>query len=593
MIRVKKLGGGKNIYDLKLGELYIAWFEKGKLFLNKNVLVRLKSREQPTKDTPVMVKKIIPPNIVEAEKINDEYEIIEEPIEFINLSFDNAGETITVICRIDDIYQTSGPTSFTLFDGTSTLRASAFSGAGKRAFPELKKDDIISARLLLKKREDYLESELVSFKKIQNKDVFIKKLDSLIEKKSQPDKVDFLIKSETLEKLKPRILTIAKEIKRAIVEERPIILRHHADCDGYSGAIALERAIIPLIIEHHKDERAQWFYYKRAPTKAPYYDYSDVTKDLTFSLQETAKKNYKEPLIILVDNGSTEEDLLGIRKVKIFGAKIVVIDHHFTFIENGRSIVDNYLDAHVNPYLVGGDKNITAGMIATEIARFINRKVSNIYFIPALAGFGDRSRGNDFEQYVELAMKAGYDKDFLKALSEAIDFEAHYLKFIESRGLMDDIFGADRDRQHKLVKLMKDEIESKRAQQLETIKHFIRVEDLGRFVLAKMEIEKLTHAGDFPSVGKATGLTHDYLVRKYKKDVLTLSIACNFITVRATEGVGINVNIIIHELKQKIPYGFISGGGHENAGSIRFVEAVRDEVLKFVEEKVKNWKVKN
>ena len=39
----------------------------------------------------------------------------------------------------------------------------------------------------------------------------------------------------------------ATQIRLAVIQDRPIIVRHHNDCDGYSSGFALERAIIPLI----------------------------------------------------------------------------------------------------------------------------------------------------------------------------------------------------------------------------------------------------------------------------------------------------------------------------------------------------------
>jgi len=55
--------------------------------------------------------------------------------------------------------------------------------------------------------------------------------------------------SEVLEKLRPKMRNAAKLIRKAVFKSRPIIIRHHADADGITSAIAIERALIPLIRE--------------------------------------------------------------------------------------------------------------------------------------------------------------------------------------------------------------------------------------------------------------------------------------------------------------------------------------------------------
>ena len=86
-------------------------------------------------------------------------------IEIDSLNIDSAGEKITILCKIDEIYQTSGPTLFTLFDGSGTLVTHSFAGPKKRAFPELKENDIIHAAVLLKERDGNLEGELQAMRK--------------------------------------------------------------------------------------------------------------------------------------------------------------------------------------------------------------------------------------------------------------------------------------------------------------------------------------------------------------------------------------------------------------------------------------------
>ena len=156
-----------------------------------------------------------------------------------------------------------------------------------------------------------------------------KLIDGAIDEKAEPENTDLLIESETLKKLRPKMIKAAKAIRRAIFDGRSILVRHHADADGICAGVAMEKAVIPLLIELNQNSDAEYHYFKRAPSKAPFYEIEDVVKDLSFALEDLQRHGQKLPLIVLLDNGSTEEDILALMKAKIYGIEIVVIDHHF------------------------------------------------------------------------------------------------------------------------------------------------------------------------------------------------------------------------------------------------------------------------
>jgi len=84
-----------------------------------------------------------------------------------------------------------------------------------------------------------------------------------------------LIKSQILDKLKSKMIEAAQNIRMAIFQNRPVIVRHHNDTDGYSAGFALERAILPLIEDQHSSAKAGWEFYLRAPCSAPFYEIDD------------------------------------------------------------------------------------------------------------------------------------------------------------------------------------------------------------------------------------------------------------------------------------------------------------------------------
>ena len=111
----------------------------------------------------------------------------------------------------------------------------------------------------------------------------------------------FLISHPHLDALQTDIMKAVKMIKDAVFYRDLILIRHHADTDGYCAGIALEEALIPLVSEQ---QEKYWYTLKRFPTRIPFYDYSDALRDLGLVAEQVSMK--KKPLVIVCDNGSGE-----------------------------------------------------------------------------------------------------------------------------------------------------------------------------------------------------------------------------------------------------------------------------------------------
>ncbi len=98
----------------------------------------------------------------------------------------------------------------------------------------------------------------------------------------------------------------------------------------------------------------------------------DVTRDLNFALEDQARHGQKLPLLLMLDNGSTEEDVPAYANLAHYDIPILVVDHHHPDPE----AVDPYIDGHVNPYLYDEDYRITTGMMCVELARMISTRAS-------------------------------------------------------------------------------------------------------------------------------------------------------------------------------------------------------------------------
>ena len=75
---------------------------------------------------------------------------------------------------------------------------------------------------------------------------------------------------------------------------------------------------------------------------------------------------------------------------------------------------------------------------------------------------------------------------------------------------------------------------------------------------------------------------------------MTLANGPDFAVIRATEVIkndfDFNINNVITKIQEEIPQAGADGGGHEVAGSLKFVEGLQEEVLNLFIEEVKNLK---
>ena len=108
-----------------------------------------------------------------------------------------------------------------------------------------------------------------------------------------------------------------------------------------------------------------------------------------------------------------------------------------------------------------------------------------------------------------------------------------------------------------------------------------------------IDVEKFAHKFTFPAPGKTCGFVHDDVIKKLGEDkaIVTLGHGPDFGVFRAIDSVneqyGFNVNDIVSILAERIPSAGIDGGGHECAGSIKYIEGLGEEVLSEIVREIK------
>lgn len=591
---VYKLGPGCEVEDVQEGNIYLG---KVQGFANFGTFVQLNNsikglihksnaltQHRERADILVMVAQVRPNgNIDLREVLLDEYEttVVNRVVRTTHLSDlgDKIGRRITVEGELGQVKQTSGPTIFTIIDETGVENAAAFIEAGVRAYPEADTGDIVQISGEVMKRNNQLQIEVSSLNRLDGEEATVVRvrIGEALDKRAEPADIPFLVESDTLTKLRPEMKKLAKIVRRAIYTQQPIILRHHADADGISAAVAIETAVVSLIREHLSETDSEYYLFKRSPSKAPFYEIEDITRDLDFMLKDAIRFGQKLPLIFLMDNGSTEEDMPAYKVAQVYDLDVIVADHH-----HPDEIVDQFLQAHVNPYHVGGDFGLTAGMIGTELARMINPLVEErIRHLPAIAGVADRSDSIELPQYLSLVADE-YPVDECKKIALALDYEQFWLRFNDGREIVKDILNLSNNplRHKRLVSLLVQEAETAIAEQVKTLMPHVERRTLASGAhLFLADVEMYAHRFTFPPPGKTSGEIHDRLCNEHTGEpVVTLGIGPDFVVLRS-RGVLMNIPRMVRELRDEISGGGVNGGGHLVVGSIKFVEGMRNVVI--------------
>jgi len=501
---------------------------------------------------------------------------------------DAVGSTVTLDGEVVQIKQTGGPTIFHVRDESGVVPCAAFEEAGVRAYPEIELDDVVRLTGRVEMREAAVQIEVDSLERYEGEaaDEARERLDDALDEYAEPNAVEPMVEWDAFEKLRPDLERVARRLREAVLEGRPIRMRHHADGDGLCASVPLQLALERFISEHHHDPDAPRHLLKRLPSKAPFYEMEDVTRDLNFALENRKRHGQKLPLLLMLDNGSTEEDTPAYRNLAHYDVPIVVVDHHHP----DPDAVGPLVDEHVNPYLHDEDYRITTGMMSVELARMIDPSLTDeLGHVPAVAGLADRSQAEVMDEFVELAAEKGYSEADLRDVGEALDYATHWLKYNDGRELINDALNVacdDRERHEELVDFLASRAERDVDKQLDAAMSHVEHERLDNDAhLYRIDVENYAHRFTYPAPGKTTGEIHDRKVEETGDPVITIGYGPDFAVLRS-DGVRLDIPEMVEELVDEIDGGGVSGGGHLVVGSIKFVEGMREDVISALVEKM-------
>jgi RecJ-like exonuclease len=516
----------------------------------------------------------VDPAAYETVEVSHQYEVVQVS----NLE-DHEGETVHLHAEVVQVKQTAGPTLFHVGDPTGVVPCAAFERAGVRAHPEIEVGDLVHVvgEVETGGHGLQIETEGISELDADRAETVRERHEAALAELAAPAEAEPLIEWDALEKHRGDLAAVAERLRRAVLANRPIVIRHHADTDGMCASIPLERAIERFVERTHWDPEAPRHLLKRLPSKAPYYEVEDATRDLEHALSDQERHGQRLPLLVMIDNGSTAEDVPAYKHLDTYGVPVVVIDHHSPDPE----AVEPYVEEHVNPYLHGEDYRVTSGMLSVELARMIEPGLTeDLRHVPAVAGLADRSSADAMAEYVSLAESAGYDREDLREIGDALDYAAHWLRYDAGRGVTDDVLGlGDEERHRELPGLLASRARRDIERQLDAALPHVETGELDSGVTYHtIDVERHAHRFTYPAPGTTTGAIHDHMVTEDDEPTITIGYGPDFAVLRS-DGVRLDIPEMVEDLNEAFAGAGVSGGGHLVVGSIRFVKGMREQIL--------------
>jgi RecJ-like exonuclease len=184
------------------------------------------------------------------------------------------------------------------------------------------------------------------------------------------------------------------------------------------------------------------------------------------------------------------------------------------------------------------------------------------------------------DDYLALAADAGYDRDDLSAIGDALDYASHHLRYAPGLDLMSDVLGVtDAPIHDGLVAALSGQGTDAIAAQLDaTVPHVDRVPLENGADCFRVDLSEHAVQHTYPAPGKTTGAIHDRLVSEHGTPAITIGIGTDFAVLRS-DGVRLDIPRIVDDLADRFDGAGVGGGGHLVVGSIDFVPGKRGAVI--------------
>jgi len=396
------------------------------------------------------------------------------------------GEVVRLEGEVVSARQTSGPTVFEFRDETGVVDCAAFVEAGVRAYPDIEADDIVQLDGEVRLRRDEIQVETESLVELEGEaETAVRdRMEEALDARARPEESDLLGEDAALEAVADDIDDAATVIRRAVLESRPVVVRHDATTDGYVAGAAIERAVLPLVEAEHAGADAVYHYFDRRPLEEGVYDMNDATKDVTRMLGDRERHDEKLPLFVFAAAGSTTASMDGLELLDVYGAPRVVLD--------GRP-ADEPVAGEIDSLVTAEER--TAATVAATVAAAVNDDVRDeLVHLPAVSYWDEVP-----EPYADLAAEAGIDADTARDLREAIALEAFYQSYEDKRELISDLlFTESTDDPVGLAGHISEQFRTRIDTEVETAEANLEHFETDDEPILVLDTEAYTHRYEFP-----------------------------------------------------------------------------------------------
>ena len=504
----------------------------------------------------------------DSEDLDDDRERVE-----IGALAELVGDEVQIDGEVVGVRQTGGPTIFEVRDESGVVDVAAFVEPGARAYPTVEVGDVvrIDGEVESHRGDVQVESAALVLLEDDDADAVRRRLAEALTDEARPDGLQPLAGDETVAQLADGLLDAAEAIRRAVLESRPIVVRHTATADGYVAGAAIERAVLPLIRDEHAKSDAEYHYFTRRPLDDPVYGMDAATNDATRMLQDRDRHDEKLPLFLLVGTGSTVESADGIDLLSVYGVDAVVVDAEVADPETREAV-----DTLVSPEIESVEGDLSTGALVASLASAVNDEVrDDLRHLPAVSYWDDAP-----DRYVDLARDAGYDVERVAELREAVALEAYYQSYQDKRELVADLLFEDGG---NLAAHVSEQFREKLETEVETATANVVTEAVDGVEFDVLDTDGYTHRYDFPP----TPLLLDDLHRRRANGEAhaTVGIGTDELYIRTTADV--SVRGVAERTAELAPAADVATAGLRE-GKIEFLsgerEAVEDAVVAAIAE---------
>ncbi|MDZ5810865.1 OB-fold nucleic acid binding domain-containing protein [Halorubrum sp. AD140] len=496
---------------------------------------------------------------------SDEADDLDEDRERVDIGTlsEAVGDAVRIDGEVVGVRQTGGPTVFEVRDETGVVDVAAFVEPGVRAYPEVEVGDAvrIDGDVESHRGDVQVESEALVLLDGEEAEAVRRRLAEALTDEARPEGLQPLAGDETIAQLADGLLDAAEAVRRAVLESRPIVVRHPATADGYVAGAAVERAVLPLIRDEHSKSDAEYHYFTRRPLDDPVYGMDAATNDATRMLQDRDRHDEQLPLFLLVGTGSTVESADGIDLLSVYGVDAVVVDAEVADPETREAV-----DTLVSPEIADIDGDLSTGALVASLASAVNDDVrDDLRHLPAVSYWADAP-----DRYVDLARDAGYDVERVAELREAIALEAYYQSYQDKRELVADLLFSDGG---DLAAHVSEQFREKLETEIGTATANVVTEAVDGVEFDVLDTDGYTHRYDFPP----TPLLLDDLHRRRANGEAhaTVGIGTDELYVRTSADV--SVRDVAERAAELAPAADIATAGLRE-GKIEFLSGERDAV---------------